>query len=66
MGRTRLEHSAKTPRNTTYSDSGAAECGAESNTSVRIDLDLQQIINSWVVLPNPLKKGILDMLKGYW
>lgn len=63
--RTGLEHSAKTPENTTYSGSGAAESGVVFSSSERIDKDLQQIINSWVGLPNPLRQGILAMVKSY-
>jgi len=65
MGRTGLEHIANIPVKTGVSNSVGAESGAVSNCSVRIDNELQQIINSWVGLPKPLRKGILDMVKGY-
>ena len=65
MGVTGLEHQEKTPGRTGGSNSVGAECGAVINNSVRIDQDLQQIINSWVRVPSPLRKGILDMVKGY-
>jgi len=43
---------------------GGAECGALGAQTGQIDPDLQAIIERWPTLPEPIKAGILAMIRA--
>lgn len=62
MGRTGLEHIAKTPGKIGVSNSGGAECGAVADQIDPIDPELQLIIDAWPDLPVAVRAGITAMV----
>ena len=64
MGRTGLEHIAKTPEKTVVSHSGGAESGAVVDEIEPIEPDLQLIIEAWPQLPDDLRKAILAIVEA--
>lgn len=71
MGRTGLEHPAKTPRKTRVHESGGANCGALSGDSGAPagpvpppDPDLAAVVAAWPGLPPAIRAGIVAMVKA--
>ncbi len=64
VGRTGLEHLAKTPGKTHDSKASGAESGAVADEIGPIDPDLQRIIEAWLRLPATVKASILAMIKA--
>ncbi len=68
MGRTGLEPVTVTARKNSklqnQAVSGGAESGADSADLAQIDSDLQHIIDAWPDLPEPIKAGVLAMVKA--
>jgi hypothetical protein len=52
------------PEKTTLSAKGGAESGALTVTSLNIDPGLASLINAWPNLPEPLRAGILAMIRA--
>ena len=62
------EDRIRTPRKNTgktgVSIEGGAECGALGAQTGQIDPDLQAIIERWPTLPEPIRAGILAMIRA--
>lgn len=68
MGRTGLEPVNVTARKNSklqnQAVSGGAESGADSDDFAQIDPDLAMLLDAWPTLPEPVKAGILAMVKA--
>ena len=62
VGRTGLEHLAKTPGKTTDSKASGAESGAVADEIGPIDPDLRRIIEAWPRLSEKVKSATLAMI----
>jgi hypothetical protein len=59
-----IEQGEKTPGNTHVCETGGAESGALPPTSGPVDADLRAVVNAWAGLPEPVKAGIVAMVKA--
>ena len=64
MGRTGLEHLAKTTGKTSDSKAGGAESGAVADELAPIDPDVRRIIEAWPTLPKHLRQSILALVQA--
>ena len=63
VGRTGLEHLAKTTGKTSDSKASGAESGASEADSVDSDPDLQRLIDVWPTLPEAIRRAIMAMVE---
>ena len=64
MGATGLEPVAYSPEKTRSGGGSGAESGAESGDPAPIDADLRRLIDAWPTLPDPVRAGIIAMVKA--
>ena len=63
MGRTGLEHIAKTQEKTGFYKSGGADSGAVDSKTIIIDPSLMRIVDAWPSLPEEIQASILTMVR---
>jgi hypothetical protein len=59
-----IEPPATFPENTAVSGQGGAEFGAPATPSPAIDPGLAALIDAWPTLPEPIRAGILAMIRA--
>ena len=59
-----IERTDKSPEKTTLSVDGGADSGALGGQSCPIDPALASLIGAWPTLPEPIKAGILAMIRA--
>jgi len=64
MGDTGLEPSAKSSKKTALTQRSAAKCAARGADNGPIDADLTFVIERWPGLSEPIKAGILAMIRS--
>jgi len=64
MGVTGFEHPTESSRNNVGHDQRGAECGALCARNGLIDPRLVVIAESWPMLPEPIRAGILAMVRA--
>jgi hypothetical protein len=59
-----IESPAKSSEKSALSSEGSAKSGALATQSGPIDLDLASLIHAWPALPEPIRAGILAMIRA--
>ena len=59
-----IEPTVNSPENTAFSVQGGAESGALGTQTPAIDPALATLIDAWPTLPEPIRAGILAMVRA--